>query len=169
MFLWGAKSKGCPAVSLKCGKETHPFLSDLSWLEQLQKNLLAVGFALEAKVRSWEPKLWREWCKRPKGRGGGVCTSRRFCTTVALPLWPGSGHPSCVFWNTDKIPQSVLLYPQRCLWCYNACSSCIAEESSWSVLIWREQICFLNVLFRFQPHKHEILVTHVKKYCRLIF
>lgn len=54
----GGQVKGVPCRLPEMWEgDSSPFLSRLSWLEQLQKNLLAVGFALEAKVRSWEPKL----------------------------------------------------------------------------------------------------------------
>lgn len=56
-FLWVAKSKGCPPHAEKWEGDPFLFLSCLCWLEQLQKNLPAVGFALEVKVCACQPKL----------------------------------------------------------------------------------------------------------------
>ena len=58
MFLWGSQVKGVPHRPPEMWEgDSSPFLSCLSWLELLHKNLLAVGFALEAKVCVWEAKL----------------------------------------------------------------------------------------------------------------
>lgn len=110
-FLWAAHSKGRtpPPLPWKVGRRLVPF--HLCCLEQMQKNLPAMGFAWEVKVCTCQA----ERLKRPRWRN---CNMSRECaprgerfgthtwvgTVTALSLWSGPGLASYVFQNSDKTP-----------------------------------------------------------------